>query len=74
MKASPAMAAAHSAIFFSSVAGFAASGPSIMVQSITTLCELTPDHSTKATAMRRCRPAVIASNTRLSAMAAASDG
>ena len=34
----------------------AASAPSIMVQSISTFCELTPDHSTKATAMRLLRP------------------
>ena len=50
---------------------FAASGPSITVQSIRTFWELTPDHSTKATAMRLLRPAVMASSTRLSAMAAA---
>ena len=49
----------------------AASRPSMTVQSISTFWELTPDHSTKAIAMRLLRPAVMASSTRLSAIAAA---
>ena len=49
----------------------AVSAPSMMVQSIRTFCELTPDHSTNATAMRLLRPEVIALSTRLSEIAAA---
>ena len=43
----------------------------ITVQSITTCWALAPDHSTKQMAMRRWRPELMASSTRLSAIAAA---
>ena len=50
---------------------FADSASPTVVQSITTRCEPTPDHSTKVNPMRPVRPDRMASSTRESEMAAA---